>query len=421
MSSPRVRRRGIQRLYSAEDEVLDKVVQEAEARLVARRQARAEARDIRIREIEKQKEAEDHTDGQYDDHLTVEPSRPPRGIRSEAKEHAPPYASVGSCDSRRSSEDFPETIGSKEYKLLTNQVMELEEKFRKAMITTAQLDNEKTSLSYQVDTLKDELQEIEELYLSVQKDYKNVSRAHDLMSRDFKDLTRQNELLKDCIKFRDELIAERGLVLVGGEEEEVDEEEDESADNSEHKKKPESERQKRIAKMALVSQEGADILKHAGSGTLDVRLKKLAEEKQDLLDEIYRMRLDLEEERQKAYKLDQMSLMRSGANGPEIKLMEVQREANKQVNDYKYRLKRADQEITTLQGCVTRIEGQLARFKTQAESSEQVEDELRTEKRKLQREFREAQSRIEELETANVHLQKRIDKLKTVKSVLIKT
>ncbi|GFX03758.1 hypothetical protein TNCV_2113301 [Trichonephila clavipes] len=28
MSSPRVRRRGIQRLYSAEDEVLDKIVQE---------------------------------------------------------------------------------------------------------------------------------------------------------------------------------------------------------------------------------------------------------------------------------------------------------------------------------------------------------------------------------------------------------
>lgn len=55
--------------------------------------------------------------------------------------------------------------------------MELEEKFRKAMITTAQLDNEKTSLSYQVDTLKDELQEIEELHLSVQKDYKNVSRV----------------------------------------------------------------------------------------------------------------------------------------------------------------------------------------------------------------------------------------------------
>lgn len=419
MSSPRVRRRGIQRLYSAEDEVLDKIVQEAEARLVARRQARAEAREIRMREIEKQKEAEDHTDSQYDDHVSEEPARPPRGIRSENRDRAPSYASVGS-ESRRGSEDSPETIGSKEYKLLTNQVMELEEKFRKAMITTAQLDNEKTTLSYQVDTLKDELEELEELNLSVQKDYKSVSRSYELMSRDFKDLSRQTELLKECIKLRDELIAEYGLVLVGGEEEEVKDDDDDEL-NSDNKKKSESEREKRISKMALVSQAAADILNKAGSGTLDVRLKKLAEEKQELLDEIYRLRLDLEEERQKAYKLDQLSLRSTGLNGPEMKLMEVQREANKQVNDYKYRLKKAEQEITTLQSSVSRLEGQLNRFKNQAESSEAIEDELKAEKRKLQRELREAQARVEELETANIHLQKRIDKLKTGKNALIKS
>ncbi|XP_035220952.1 leucine-rich repeat flightless-interacting protein 2-like isoform X2 [Stegodyphus dumicola] len=396
----------------------------AEARLNARRQARAEAREIRMREIEKQqKEAEDHTDSHYDDHLNTEPSRPPRGIRHDGRERerAQSYTSAGSCgSSRRSSEEFPETIGSKEYKLLTNQVMELEEKFRKAMITTAQLDNEKTTLSYQVDTLKDELQELEELYLLIQKDYKNVSRSHDLLNRDFKDLTSQNDLLKECIRLRDELIAEHGLVLVGGEEEEVrDDDDDEYEGDS--KKKTESERKKKIAKMALVSQEGADILKQAGSGSLDVRLKKLAEEKQELLDEIYRLRLDLEEERQKAYKLDKLSSMRSGANGPEMKLMEVQREANKQLSDYKFRLKKAEQEITTLQSSVSRLEGQLNRYKTQAENSETIEDELKAEKRKLQRELREAQARVEELETANEHLQKRIDKLKTVKNVLIKT
>ncbi|GIY43916.1 leucine-rich repeat flightless-interacting protein 2 [Caerostris darwini] len=394
------------------------VGKKAEARLVARRQARAEAREIRMREIEKQqKETGDVNDNQYDDHVIEEPARPPRGIRSDThRERAPSYAS----ESRRSSEDIPETIGSKEYKLLTNQVMELEEKFRKAMITTAQLDNEKTTLSYQVDTLKDELEELEELNLLVQKDYKSVSRSYELMSQDFKDLKRQTELLKECIRLRDELIAEHGLVLVGGEEEEV-KDDDEDDLHSDNKKKSESEREKRIAKMALVSQAAADILNKAGSGTLDVRLKKLAEEKQELLDEIYRLRLDLEEERQKAYKLDQLSLRSTGVNGPEMKLMEVQREANKQVNDYKYRLKKAEQEVTTLQSSVSRLEGQLNRFKTQAESSETIEDELKAEKRKLQRELREAQARMEELETANIHLQKRIDKLKTGKNALIKT
>lgn len=34
--------------------------------------------------------------------------------------------------------------------------------------------------------------------------------------------------------------------------------------------------------------------------------------------------------------------------------------------------------------------------------------------------LREAQARTDELETANTHLQKRIDKLKTVKNALIK-
>ncbi|XP_042911365.1 leucine-rich repeat flightless-interacting protein 2 isoform X3 [Parasteatoda tepidariorum] len=398
--------------------ILISLVEYAEARLVARRQARAEAREIRMREIEKQKESEEHGENHYDDHLSVEPSRPPRGIKNENRERAPSYISERSCDSRRSSEEFPDTIGSKEYKLLTNQVMELEEKFRKAMITTAQLDNEKTTLSYQVDTLKDELQELEELHLLEQKDFKSVTREHDLLSRDFKDLRRQNELLTQAIKMRDELISEHNLILVGGEEEEVVDDED---DLSREKKKSDSEREKRIARMALVSPEGANILKQAGSGTLDVRLKKLSEEKQDLLDEIYRLRLDLEEERQKAYKMDQLSLMRTGANGPEMKLMEVQREANKQVNDYKYRLKKAEQEITTLQGTVSRLDNHMNRYKAQAESYETVEDELKAEKRKLQREFRDAQARIEELETANIHLQKRIDKLKTVKSILAKS
>lgn len=42
-------------------------------------------------------------------------------------------------------------------------LVEAEEKYRKAMVSNAQLDNEKSNLMYQVDTLRDTLLELEEL------------------------------------------------------------------------------------------------------------------------------------------------------------------------------------------------------------------------------------------------------------------
>lgn len=48
---------------------------------------------------------------------------------------------------------------------------EVEEKYRKAMVSNAQLDNEKNNLMYQVDTLKDSLMELEELLSESQRGY----------------------------------------------------------------------------------------------------------------------------------------------------------------------------------------------------------------------------------------------------------
>lgn len=47
----------------------------------------------------------------------------------------------------------------------------MEEKYRKAMVSNAQLDNEKTNLMYQVDTLKDSLVELEELLSESRRDF----------------------------------------------------------------------------------------------------------------------------------------------------------------------------------------------------------------------------------------------------------
>lgn len=50
---------------------------------------------------------------------------------------------------------------------------EVEEKYRKAMVSNAQLDNEKNNLMYQVDTLKDSLMELEELLSESQRGYED--------------------------------------------------------------------------------------------------------------------------------------------------------------------------------------------------------------------------------------------------------
>lgn len=64
-------------------------------------------------------------------------------------------------------------------------------------------------------------------------------------------------------------------------------------------------------------------------------------------------------------------------------------EANKVINDYKYRLQKAEQEIASLQASLARSETQVIRYKSTAEAAEKVEADLKLERRKLQREVSE--------------------------------
>lgn len=60
---------------------------------------------------------------------------------------------------------------------LQHQVHEFQEKFRDAMINNAQLDNEKQSYVYQIDLYKDELEEMEENYIRLNRDHKDKSKV----------------------------------------------------------------------------------------------------------------------------------------------------------------------------------------------------------------------------------------------------
>jgi len=375
------RQREKSQVFAEESEALDQIAKEAEARLAARRQARYEARNIRMKELEKKAKEDENQ-------LTSIPNgTTPDGVTRRARE-------TRSFNSRRSSTDSSEDLVPNNLRELKTDLRELEDKFKKAMVANASLDNEKCQLMFQVDLLKDQVEEVEEQSSLILKELRAKTHDFQLLTRDHAESTRSVQLLQSALEEQQSMLVERGLVLLGGGEGEEDEEVGED----------EQERRTR----AIVSQETANILSGLGPGPLDVRIKRLARERDDLQDMNRRLKLDLEEEKN-------LSSSARGANAQQ----EIERETKKILDEYKFKISKSEQENATLQATVARLESQVVRFKTASETAELSEESLKAERRKNQRELRDLQTKNEELETANKHLDKRLEKLKTAKSNLL--
>uniref|UniRef100_A0A8K9XQP8 Leucine-rich repeat flightless-interacting protein 2 n=1 Tax=Oncorhynchus mykiss TaxID=8022 RepID=A0A8K9XQP8_ONCMY len=95
------------------------------------------------------------------------------------------------------------------------------------------------------------------------------------------------------------------------------------------------------------------------------------------------------------------------------------RDANRQISEYKFKLSKAEQEMRIMEQNINRLEGQVCRYKALANNSEKIEDELKIEKRKLQRELQIALDKFEEMELTNNHLVKRLEKMKANRNALL--
>ncbi|XP_049673493.1 leucine-rich repeat flightless-interacting protein 2 isoform X4 [Accipiter gentilis] len=380
--------------FSAEDEALSNIAREAEARLAAKRAARAEARDIRMRELERQqKELEEKSEKSHSEIF----SRP----SSRNSVSATP---LSGNSSRRGSGDTSSLVDpDASLSELRDSLAEVEEKYKKAMVSNAQLDNEKNNLVYQVDTLKDVIEEKEEQIAEFYRENEEKSKELERQKHTCSVLQHKLNELKEGLRQRDELIEKHGLVIIpdGTPNGDVNHE-------------------SVVGAITVVSQEAAQVLESAGEGPLDVRLRKLAGEKEELLSQVRKLKMQLEEERQKYSKSDGMNPDIIGLeNGSDLQLIEMQRDANRQISEYKFKLSKAEQDITTLEQNIGRLQGQVARYKNAAENAEKVEDELKAEKRKLQRELRTALDKIEEMEMTNSNLMKRLEKMKANRTALL--
>ncbi|KAB5576711.1 hypothetical protein PHYPO_G00201590 [Pangasianodon hypophthalmus] len=145
----------------------------------------------------------------------------------------------------------------------------------------------------------------------------------------------------------------------------------------------------------------------------EIRLRKLVDEREHLIEQVKTLKEQLEQKKNRHRRDESCSPegeVLENSTDPDV--MDIQRDAHRQVSDLKFKLVKSEQEITALEQNVTRLEGQVTRYKSAAENAEKVEDELKAEKRKLQRELRSALDKIEEVEASNSHLNKRLEKMK---------
>ncbi|XP_059905010.1 leucine-rich repeat flightless-interacting protein 2 isoform X9 [Gadus macrocephalus] len=490
---------------TAEDDALNQIAREAEARLAAKRAARAEAREIRMKELERQQKEMYNSQKKYygldskwrhiekwmeeseryshpsrrhtsisDDEermsvgsrgsFRVE-ERPERdfldkGSRTASTLSAATLASLGGPSSRRGSCDTSFSVETEaSIRDIKDSLAESEEKYRRAMVSNAQLHNEKSYLMYQVDTLKEELADMEERLWEKHREHgdktKELDRerhAHGILQFKFKNveqtLRQSEELLnevaqlrlardgsareitdlQETLEWKEKKIAalERHVEFSDSVRGERDQLRGEVVLHRDLLKKHGIELSPEITTNGDAGQMGTDgtdsqeLLAGGGESMLELRLKKLVDERESLQDQVRRLKSQLDQRQKNGSEIpvaegDDDLL----ENGLDPHILDLQRDANRQISDLKFKLVKSEQEVTAQEQNIIRLEGQVSRYKTASESAEKVEDELKVEKRKLQRELRAALDRVEEVEVSNSHLSKRLEKIKANRNALL--
>jgi len=224
MSSPSAigRRRGLPKQMSSEDQALNMIAREAEARLAAKRAARAEARSIRMKELEKkQKEADEQMDKEYEREYDDPTKR--RANSSRVKSSA-----TSSLNTSNSSLDEIGLHNDEYVKQLKDQVKEVEDKFRKAMVNSAQLDNERQAFQYQVECLKDIIEDLTENLDNVTDEFTHKSRDYNKLNRDHEKLEEEFNKCTKILTDRDRILDEHGINIDGSLKEQPDGDDDET-------------------------------------------------------------------------------------------------------------------------------------------------------------------------------------------------
>ncbi|XP_078458733.1 leucine-rich repeat flightless-interacting protein 2-like [Lampetra planeri] len=329
-----------------------------------------------------------------------------------------------------------------------------QEKYKKAMVSNAQLDNEKAALSHEVEVLREALEDAEELSAEARRELSDARSDAERQRQAGASAQHKLQEARDALRQREEHVQE--IPSLQRKEDALAREVFDLREtvNWKEKKITALERQKEYyeciraerdelrAEVALLREKtkklslgvavngdefdaarDSGMLDHvaptaAEAAVLDVRLKRLTEENDALLDELRRASQQLEEERRCRARVE-VAFARPSPSELEddFYLRDFQRETNKHLSEYKYKLAKSEQEKDTLEKNILRLQGHISRHKAAADGAEKEQDELKADRRRLQRELHLALEKLDEMETTNNHLMMRLSKLKAKRDV----
>ncbi|XP_023185474.1 uncharacterized protein LOC102238078 isoform X2 [Xiphophorus maculatus] len=270
---------------AAEEDALSQIAREAEARLAAKRAARAEAREIRMKELERQQKELFHSTKKYygldnkwghieqwmedserysrlsrrhtsisDDEermsvgsrgsyrpsdyggLLASSSRASsrassaraspvveektdreftdKGSRTASTLSAATLASLGGASSRRGSCDTSFSVETEaSIREMKDSLAEAEEKYRRAMVSNAQLHNDKTALMFQVENLMEELSDVEELLWEARRRWDDATKELERERQAHSVLKVQFSQTEETLRKTNELLTTHGVVI----------------------------------------------------------------------------------------------------------------------------------------------------------------------------------------------------------------
>ncbi|XP_015813359.3 leucine-rich repeat flightless-interacting protein 1 isoform X3 [Nothobranchius furzeri] len=121
-------------------------------------------------------------------------------------------ASLGGASSRRGSCDTSFSVETEaSIREMKDSLLETEEKYRRAMVTNAQLHNDKTALMFQVETLREELGDLEELLWESRRCCDLSNKELELERQAHKALQVQFTVTRETLRQTKELLMNHGI------------------------------------------------------------------------------------------------------------------------------------------------------------------------------------------------------------------